>query len=83
MFDRDGLIGVVDMAWPELKIAVEFDGDYHRANRGRYVKDQRKLRRLQAQGWTVIRVIAEDRVTDILAWVADAWRRRSVPTLAA
>jgi hypothetical protein len=72
VFDREGLIGVSDMGWPELKIVVEYDGDYHRTNRRRYVMDQRKLRRLAAMGWIVIRVIAEDEEADILARVGQA-----------
>ncbi|BBY19589.1 hypothetical protein MLIT_51810 [Mycolicibacterium litorale] len=76
IFDRHGLIGVADMGWPELKIAVEYDGDYHRTDRRRYVMDQRKLRRLEALGWIVIRVIAEDDVADVLARVDRARKLR-------
>ncbi|WP_197374446.1 hypothetical protein [Mycolicibacterium baixiangningiae] len=78
VFDREGLIGVADMGWPELRIAVEYDGDYHRTNRRRYVMDQRKLRRLGALGWIVVRVIAEDDEADILARVEQARRRREI-----
>ncbi|OBF47659.1 hypothetical protein [Mycolicibacterium monacense] len=76
VFDHRGLIGVSDMGWPELRIAVECDGDYHRTNRRRYVMDQRKLRRLAALGWIVVRVIAEDDEADILARVGHARRVR-------
>lgn len=76
IYDQRGLIGVADLGWRELEIAVEYDGDYHRTDRRRYVKDQRKLRRLSALGWTVIQVIAEDREADILARVRAAWRAR-------
>lgn len=78
VYDAEGLIGVVDMGWKRLRIAVDYDGDYHRTSRARYVKDQRRVRRLEAAGWIVIRVIAEDHVDDILGRVADAWRRRGV-----
>lgn len=74
--DARGLIGVADMGWPELEIAVEYDGGYHQTSRKRYVMDQRKQRRLEALGWILIRVIAEDSEADILARVAEAWRRR-------
>ncbi|KUI23987.1 hypothetical protein AU196_09520 [Mycobacterium sp. IS-1742] len=76
VFDHLGLIGVADMGWPELRIAVEYDGDYHRTSRRRYVMDQRKLRRLAAQGWIVVRVIAEDDEADILSRVERARRIR-------
>ena len=72
VFDHEGLIGVSDMGWPELKVVVEYDGDYHRTSRNRYVKDQRKLRRLAAMGWIVITVIAEDSAADILTRVGHA-----------
>uniref|UniRef100_A0A5Q5CM21 DUF559 domain-containing protein n=1 Tax=Mycobacterium sp. (strain JLS) TaxID=164757 RepID=A0A5Q5CM21_MYCSJ len=76
VFDHRGLIGVSDMGCSELRIAVEYDGDYHRTNRRRYVMDQRKLRRLAALGWIVVRVIAEDDEADILARVGHARRVR-------
>lgn len=76
VYDEQGLIGVSDLGWRHLRIVLEYDGDYHRTDRRRYVKDQRKLRRLRALGWEVIVVIAEDSLTDILARVAQAWRAR-------
>lgn len=66
----------LDMGWPDLKIAVEYDGDQHRKDRRRYVWDERRLRRLLRLGWLHVRVIAEDRPPDILARVAHAWAQR-------
>jgi hypothetical protein len=80
IYDQDGLIGVSDMGWRRLQIAVEYDGDYHRTDRRRYVKDQRKLRRLRALGWDVVQVIAEDSVADVRERVGQAWRRRGRQT---
>ncbi|KUI39438.1 hypothetical protein [Mycobacterium sp. GA-2829] len=76
VYDHLGLIGVSDMGWPELRIAIEYDGEYHQTSRRRYVMDQRKLRRLAALGWIVVQVIAEDDEADILARVAAARRVR-------
>ena len=42
-------------------MAVEYDGDHHRKDRRQYVKDIARLRMLEALGWIVIRVIAEDK----------------------
>ena len=53
-------------------MAVEYDGDHHRANRRQYVKDQRRLRKLKALGWIIIRVIAEDAAQDVVQQVRDA-----------
>jgi len=62
----------LDMAWPEFKVALEYDGDQHRTNRRQYVKDIRRIAELERNGWIVIRVIAEDNVPDILARVRSA-----------
>ena len=50
----------LDLAWPEFKVAVEYDGDHHRRFRKQYVRDQQKRRRLRQLGWTVIEVFADD-----------------------
>lgn len=49
----------VDFAWPELKIALEYDGLWHGDPR-QFPKDRQRLNRLQAAGWRVIFVTAED-----------------------
>ncbi|CAN5825856.1 hypothetical protein BH10ACT9_BH10ACT9_44210 [soil metagenome] len=50
----------LDMGWPELKLAIEYDGDQHRTDRKQYVRDMRRLGGLTRLGWVVIRVIKED-----------------------
>ena len=66
------LVGVLDLGWEKFKVAVEYDGDHHRSNRRQYVRDQRRLRKLQALGWIIIRVIAEDRPVDVVRRVRGA-----------
>lgn len=66
----------LDMGWREYKVAVEYDGDHHRKDRRQYVKDIARLRMLEALGWIVIRVIAEDKPSDVIARVEDALIRR-------
>lgn len=66
----------LDMGWSDLMIAVEYDGDQHRKDRTRYVWDERRLRRIIRAGWLHVKVIAEDRPSDILARVEAAWRLR-------
>ncbi|CAM4116974.1 hypothetical protein MB901379_04640 [Mycobacterium basiliense] len=65
-------LAVLDMGWETYQVAVEYDGDHHRSNRGQYVRDQWRLRRLADLGWIVIRVISEDRPDEVLARVRDA-----------
>ncbi len=58
---RDGgrEIARVDFAWPELRVAVEYDGAWH-AEPGRFARDRQRLNRLQAAGWRVVFVTAAD-----------------------
>ncbi|HKV22630.1 MAG TPA: hypothetical protein VJR50_26635, partial [Mycobacterium sp.] len=56
----------LDMGWREYMVAVEC------ADRTLSLEDTARLRMLQALGWNVIRVFAEDTPHDWLARVADA-----------
>jgi very-short-patch-repair endonuclease len=53
----------VDLAYPQWRIAIEYDGDYHR-DRQTYRDDQRRANALRVAGWTILRFTA-----------ADVWRR--------
>ena len=64
------------MGWPKIRVAVEYDGDQHRTDRGIYVKDMRRAELIDRLGWLNVRVVKEDREIDILARVRDAWERR-------
>jgi G:T-mismatch repair DNA endonuclease (very short patch repair protein) len=59
VFDDDGLIGRLDFAFPERKIAIEYDGAWH-GEPGQLSRDRRRLNRLAAAGWRVVFVTAED-----------------------
>ncbi|MGQ9347468.1 hypothetical protein [Mycolicibacterium gilvum] len=74
-------IAFLDMGWEEYGVAVEYDGDHHRKDRARYVKDIARLRMLEGNGWIVVRVIAEDPPAQWMARVAAALRRRGCPLL--
>lgn len=80
IFDTDGrLLRTVDMGWEDFMVASEYDGDQHRTNRLQYVKDLRVVPKLERLGWTVLRVIKEDRPYETIqrAWdamVARGWR---------
>lgn len=49
----------VDLAYPELKLAIEYDGRWH-AETGQFARDRRRLNALYAAGWRVIHVTAAD-----------------------
>ncbi|MEU4158873.1 DUF559 domain-containing protein [Actinoplanes sp. NPDC026670] len=52
-------LGRVDLAWPELRLAIEYDGDHHR-ERGQFRRDVGRLNALRMAGWTVLRFTADD-----------------------
>ncbi|MGY1822479.1 DUF559 domain-containing protein [Geodermatophilus sp. SYSU D00079] len=53
------VLGRADLAWPEQRVIVEFDGDGHR-ERDVFVHDLRRQNRLVAAGWTVLRFTSAD-----------------------
>ena len=69
-------VGRVDMAWPEQRVVVEFDGDVHR-QRDVFVNDLRRQNRLVAAGWTVLQFTSADvlgRPDDVIAEIRRALR---------
>ncbi|MBB3676593.1 endonuclease domain-containing protein [Modestobacter versicolor] len=63
----------VDFAWPAQRVAVEYDGLWHRDPR-QFAADRARLNRLTAAGWRVVFVTAADlhRPGDVIARVAAA-----------
>lgn len=59
VLDHERRIARVDFAWPEHKVAVEYDGAWH-AEGGQFARDRRRLNRLHAAGWRVVFVTAAD-----------------------
>jgi very-short-patch-repair endonuclease len=57
-------------------VALEYDGDHHRTDRGQYVKDIRRAETLERLGWHVVRVVKEDRPREIVERVSRALERR-------
>lgn len=49
----------VDFAWPDRRVALEYDGLWH-AEPGQFAKDRARLNALQAAGWRVVFVTATD-----------------------
>jgi hypothetical protein len=52
-------LGKVDLAWPDRRVIVEFDGDVHRDRRV-FVDDVRRQNGLVLAGWTVLRFTSAD-----------------------
>ena len=58
--DAEGrFVARVDLAFPELKVAVEYDGAWH-GRPGELARDRRRHNALVAAGWTVLHVTAAD-----------------------
>lgn len=49
----------VDLAWPWLKLAVEYDGQWH-ADRNQLARDRVRIRNLNAAGWYIYPVTRND-----------------------
>ena len=57
---KDGrFVARVDFAWPDHKVALEYDGLWH-AEDGQFAKDRERLNLLRGAGWTVVFVTAAD-----------------------
>ena len=53
-------VAMVDLAYPDRRIAIEYLGDHHRTDRETYDKDIRRREALVAAGWVVVFVTAAD-----------------------
>lgn len=58
---EDGVwLGQVDLAYPELKIAIEYEGEHHLTDPAQWAEDIARMDRLVEAGWRVIRVTKAD-----------------------
>ena len=67
----------LDLGWPDIRVAVEYDGEQHRTDRQQYVWDLRRQERLERLGWIVVRVVGGGRPEDVLRRVRAAIARRA------
>lgn len=60
---RDPVTGqryYIDLAYPQWRIAIEYDSDDHRVDKKRWQKDLHKNQVLHQAGWTVLRISIAD-----------------------
>jgi len=50
---------VIDIAFPSIKVALEYDGDYHR-EKDEWRRTMTRRARLEAAGWRVMQLNADD-----------------------
>ncbi|MFC4137596.1 MULTISPECIES: endonuclease domain-containing protein [unclassified Microbacterium] len=58
--DCGRFIARVDLAYPALGIAIEYEGDGHRTSKDQWRADIRRQRDLEDRGWIVIRLTQAD-----------------------
>lgn len=58
--DRSGQKWRVDFAWPQAKLAAEYDSIEWHANPASFTRDRIKAARLQECGWTTIPAVVDD-----------------------
>ncbi|NEG56076.1 hypothetical protein GFD21_09990 [Bifidobacterium sp. SMA15] len=50
---RSGASMTLDLAWPDFRVALEYDGDHHRTDKTQWRRDQEKRDRLRNDGWII------------------------------
>ncbi|MFD5215064.1 endonuclease domain-containing protein [Microbacterium sp. NPDC058345] len=60
VFDGGRFVARADLAYPQLRIAIEYEGDGHRTDKDQWRTDIRRQRELEDLGWIVIRLTADD-----------------------
>jgi very-short-patch-repair endonuclease len=78
--DRGQFVARVDFAWPDHRLALEYEGTWHGAPQ-QVPEDRERLNRLFTAGWRVIFVTKEDlrRPERLLVRI---WAALSAPTSA-
>lgn len=69
-------VAFLDMGYDEPKVGLDYDGQQHMTDRGRYVHDIGRAELIDRQGWIDIHVVAEHSRRFILHRVHDAFTRR-------
>ncbi|KAB8292048.1 hypothetical protein [Bifidobacterium avesanii] len=57
---HNGRVVLADMAYPELRIAIEYDGGYHRFDSNQVLRDDKRREALEELGWLYIKVTRID-----------------------
>jgi hypothetical protein len=60
VFDGPEWLAQVDLAYPERRVAIEYEGEHHLTEPAQWAKDIARYERLAQAGWRVIRVTKAD-----------------------
>lgn len=67
----------VDLAFPDQRLAVEYDGDHHRTNERQYYSDIDRFNDFSEAGWIAMRFNRSHSEQEILRRVSNAFRQRA------
>lgn len=56
---------IIDIAFPDQKLAIELDGDYWHSTKKNRQRDKMKDSILKREGWSIIRILGSDIETDV------------------
>lgn len=73
-------VALPDLSYPELRIAIEYDGDLHRTDARTWRRDIARREALQALGWRIITLTADDVLmfsARMIGWVRAALNARA------
>lgn len=71
VMDRGRFVARVDLAGPDARVAVEYDGRWHDESAQQIDRDRARLNRLVAAGWRVLHLTARRLRDDFAGFVAE------------
>lgn len=74
VFDGKQLIAEVDLAWPEVRLGVEFDGWKQHGSRSAFFRDRARDRAAHSFGWVILRYTWRDVTGDRESMIAQLRR---------
>lgn len=70
VYDSGIKLGCVDLAYPQWRIAIEYEGEHHLLDPEQWARDIRRYERLAAAGWHVVRETKPELFGDRRAFVS-------------
>lgn len=70
VFDAGMYLGALDLAYPRLKIGLEYEGEHHLLDPDQWARDIARYERLTAAGWIIVRVTKTQLFSDPAELVA-------------
>jgi hypothetical protein len=80
--DEGRFLGCSEMAYPQWRIAIEYEGDHHRTSRSQWNRDIEKYQAYAEAGWVVVRLTSTDvfgRPGEVVRRVSTILRTRGWP----